>query len=176
MKKIDAIKTERLILRPLCSDDLYEVNDYSANADNTKYLTLPNTNLKETQEYLKWVSDEWNKDIQTYYGFAVTLNGKLIGEIAFGGEYGTNEVSIGWIIHRDFWNCGYATEATAAIIDFCFNSMGITKITTSCDIENTASRRIMEKLGMQLESEHKPWEYRDGKLSKEGSYFLQKYN
>lgn len=175
MGKINTLKTERLILRPLSIEDLCEVNDYSSNADNTKYLTSPNRNLEETQDYLTWVVDEWNKNSPQYYGFAVILGDKLIGEIAFGGEYETSEVGIGWIIHRDFWNCGYATEAAAAIVDLCFNSMSINKITTACDIENIASRHVMEKLGMKLQSENEPWEYKDGRISKAASYFLQKH-
>jgi len=175
MEKI--IKTKRLILRPLCLNDAQAVYDYSGNRDNTKYVTgLPSCNIEEVREYLSWITDEWNHDSPKYYGFAVILGDRLIGEIAIGGERGADEVSIGWIIHWDFWNCGYATEAATAIIDLCFNTMGINKITAACDIDNVASRRIMKKLGMKLLNENEPWEYNDGRISKSASYVLTKHS
>jgi len=151
------------------------VHDYSGNADNTKYVTgLPSLNVEETQEYLAWVVSEWNKDKPKYYAFAIILGGKIIGEIAFGNEPGTFEASIGWIIHRDYWNCGYATEAAVAMKNHLFNSMSIVKLVSSCDVDNLASRRIMQKLGMQLQNENEPWEYRDGRISKSVTYCFKK--
>jgi len=160
------IETVRLTLRPLCLADAEAVHGYSGDAGNTRYITgLPNAAIEETQAYLQWVSHEWCKVAPGYCGFAIMLGGRLIGEVAFGVEPEKTEASIGWIIHRDYWNRGYATEAVAAVIDLCFNSLDIKTIIASCDVDNTASRRVMQKLGMQLKHENEPWEYKDGRVS-----------
>lgn len=47
---------------------------------------------------------------------------------------------------------GYATESAHAIKDFAFNSIHLKKIIAQCDHRNVPSRRIMEKIGLILES------------------------
>ena len=49
---------------------------------------------------------------------------------------------------------GYASEAAAALLSFAEKELGIKHFTAHCDTENTASRRVMEKLGMKLSDEH----------------------
>ena len=47
------IRTDRLLLRPLCSSDLKTVHEYAGDAENTKYmLFLPNTTEQETADFL----------------------------------------------------------------------------------------------------------------------------
>jgi ribosomal-protein-alanine N-acetyltransferase len=48
-------------------------------------------------------------------------------------------------IHRDFWNNGYATEATQAILDFCFDTLHLHRVAAGCAVENTGSYKVLEK-------------------------------
>ena len=170
------ISTTRLTLRPLKLRDWREVHAYAGNADNTRYVTaLPNLSEDDTRSYLIWVEDQWNKaEGQTYFCYAAQLNNKLIGEIAFGYDKGTSEWSMGWIIHRDYWNRGYATEAVKAIINHCFQKVDIVKLIASCDVENIACRCVCEKAGMIVHSENEPWEYKNGRVSKAIRYVIEK--
>ncbi len=58
---------------------------------------------------------------------------------------------IGYILNRDFWGQGYATELAQALIAFGFEKLGLHRIYATCDIENKASAHVMEKIGMQRE-------------------------
>jgi RimJ/RimL family protein N-acetyltransferase len=57
-------------------------------------------------------------------------------------------VEIGWRIHADHWNRGYATEGARAALDFAFGSLGLEEIVSFTVPANLRSRRVMEKLGM----------------------------
>ena len=58
---------------------------------------------------------------------------------------------IGCNIARPLWGRGLATEAAAAVIAFGFHELGLARVQASTDIRNTASWRVMEKLGMARE-------------------------
>jgi len=55
-------------------------------------------------------------------------------------------------IYKEFWGNGYATEALRAMVEFGFQVVGLHRIWAGCDIDNAASRRVMEKAGMRFES------------------------
>ncbi len=57
------IKTERMLLRPLCVDDLYTTHAYASDAESTRYmLHLPNHTLTETRQFLVWAANQWTKE------------------------------------------------------------------------------------------------------------------
>jgi RimJ/RimL family protein N-acetyltransferase len=66
-----------------------------------------------------------------------------------------SEASIGYILRRDCWGRGYATEAGRALLRLGFDGMRAHRLLGICDIENTASTRDMDKLGMKLEGTHR---------------------
>lgn len=58
---------------------------------------------------------------------------------------------IGYVLRQDRWGQGYGTETARILIDFGFATLGLHRIEAICDPENIASRRILEKAGMQYE-------------------------
>ena len=62
-----------------------------------------------------------------------------------------SQVGIGYGAARAYWGKGYVTEATHAIIDWAFQQPSIFCVYATTDVENIASRRVMEKVGMQCE-------------------------
>jgi RimJ/RimL family protein N-acetyltransferase len=58
-------------------------------------------------------------------------------------------IEVGWRLAREHWGRGYATEAAKAALDFGFNRQGLDEIVSFTVVANAASRRVMEKLGMQ---------------------------
>ena len=57
-------------------------------------------------------------------------------------------MEIGWILNRNYWGHGYGTEAAEAVLRFMTEELGISSCISCCDTRNTASARMMEKLGM----------------------------
>jgi ribosomal-protein-alanine N-acetyltransferase len=66
---------------------------------------------------------------------------------------GQDEVEIAYTIAEEFWGQGLGTEAALAIRDYGFNMLNLSRLICVIDAENTASRRVAEKIGMSFERE-----------------------
>ena len=92
-----------------------------------------------------------NYDHPNFYGWAIELDGELIGTIgAYDYDPDKNAVELGLSIVPDCWNKGYATEALLAVISYLFETEGIRTICAWCADENKGSSLVMEKAGMKL--------------------------
>ena len=69
------------------------------------------------------------------------------------------EGTLGYYLARAYWGRGLATEAARAFVDFAFQDLGLTRIISSVETGNDASKHILEKLGFHLEW-HEPGDRR----------------
>jgi ribosomal-protein-alanine N-acetyltransferase len=69
----------------------------------------------------------------------------------------TPDIEIGWWLAPSHWGCGLATEAARAFLRDGFERVGLQRIVAVAHPDNRASRRVMEKLGMQYQrdAQHK---------------------
>ncbi len=147
------MKTERLLLRPLNIADLDTVHEYASDIENTRFMVhLPNRTLEETAAFLEGVTQEWKKTEPTFYEFAVVLNGLQIGAVSVYLDEQKEVGELGWIFNKKFHKKGYASEAAIAIKDFALNTLHLKKLVAQCDYRNAPSARLMEKIGLKLES------------------------
>ena len=73
---------------------------------------------------------------------------EFIGTTGFDWRHdGTGE--FGWYLAPSWWNRGYATEVTGLLLRFGFAVLGLSVITATCDPDNAASRRVLEKHGLE---------------------------
>lgn len=148
------LKTERLVLRPLGTQDLATCNAYAMDAQNCAYmLYLPNRSSDETLAFLRGCEESWRQNPIRTFEFAITLDGKHIGAASLFEEEGSME--IGWILTRAYQGKGYALEAARALMTFAAEVLDCGRITAHCDTRNVKSYRLMEKLGMRRTGE---WE------------------
>jgi RimJ/RimL family protein N-acetyltransferase len=70
---------------------------------------------------------------------------------------------IGYELSPNYWEKGYATEAAIAILVFGFSTLKLHRIWSWCIAENQRSRRLLERLGMQLEGQLRENEYFKGR-------------
>lgn len=168
------IKTDRLVLRPLSINDLDTVHTYASDPENTRFMMrLPNDTKEETAQFLSNVTEEWKKASPDFYEFAITLDGKQIGAISCALNEQKDEGELGWIINKRYWKMGYAAEAAFAIKDFAINTLKIRMLTANCDSRNADSYRLMEKIGLQLESDNGTRTYpKTGETARELTYSL----
>ncbi len=61
------------------------------------------------------------------------------------------QAELGWVLHPAYTGHGYATEAVRALLDHCFTDLRVHRVVASCFLENDASWRLMERLGMRRE-------------------------
>lgn len=74
-----------------------------------------------------------------------------------------DRAELGYWIGPPFQNRGFATEAARAAMRFGFEDLGLHKITVGCIADNTASRRVIEKLGFQFLGEQRDHAFRFGR-------------
>ncbi len=60
------------------------------------------------------------------------------------------EGALGFYLARAYWGRGLATEAGRAFVNFGFNELGLSRIVTAVQVGNSASVRVLEKLGFAL--------------------------
>jgi RimJ/RimL family protein N-acetyltransferase len=78
------------------------------------------------------------------------------------------QAELGWCLRPEDTGRGYATEGVEAVLRICFVELGLRRVTASCFADNTASSRLMERIGMRREAHtvkdalHSSGEWMDG--------------
>jgi ribosomal-protein-alanine N-acetyltransferase len=151
MKLPEQIETERLILRKPHVDDARAIFEgWAQDAEVTRYLTWhPHQRIEETHAYVKSCIFAWENRTRFPYMIIRKEDSEVIGMIDPRIE--GPKVGIGYAIARAHWGKGYVPEATRAIIDWAFQQPSIYRVYATTDVENIASQRVLEKVGMQCE-------------------------
>lgn len=77
-------------------------------------------------------------------------NGQFCGVCGFTDNDGTPELIFS--IEPDYWGRGLAQESADCAIDYIFNALGVDRIIASVDRPNTSSIRVLDKIGMSVQS------------------------
>ena len=84
--------------------------------------------------------------------FIVKEKDKIIGtSTLFHLDIRNRHAEIGYILNRKFWKKGFVNEALNSLLKFAFDELYLHRLEADVDPENTASIRVVEKLGFQKE-------------------------
>lgn len=146
--------TERLKLRLVEMADLESIHVLHQLAETDQYNTLGvPKDLEETYIIVDgWITDHQKRTIKNYT-FSVELEkGGFIGLVSLKlSSSKFNSAEVWYKINVDYWNQGYATEAIRSVIHFGFGRLKLHRIEAGCAVENLASIRVLEKVGMTRE-------------------------
>jgi [ribosomal protein S5]-alanine N-acetyltransferase len=90
-----------------------------------------------------------------FYPFAITRagEGRLLGWVKLELQSTSiREYEMGWIVRRQDWGQGIASEASREVLRFAFQDLQAHRVVAFCHAWNRASERVMEKLGMRREA------------------------
>jgi [ribosomal protein S5]-alanine N-acetyltransferase len=78
---------------------------------------------------------------------------RIVGRVGleYTTKFGHPEVEVEWFIDPDAWGRGYATEMAQEAVRAAFTTLGLDEVISYTTPDNTASRTVMEKLGMTYE-------------------------
>jgi RimJ/RimL family protein N-acetyltransferase len=148
------LRTARLTLRPYVSGDLDALHDIQSRPEVTRYLMYGTRDRDQVREILEQRirADGPERDA---VDLAVVLpdSGTLIGDVALflrNPEHRQGE--IGYVFHPDYGGRGYATEAARVLLGLGFDDYGLHRIIGRIDARNSASARVLERLGMRREA------------------------
>jgi [ribosomal protein S5]-alanine N-acetyltransferase len=144
--------TPRLRLRRPHGDDAEEVfRRYAADPEVTRYLSWPtHRSVDDTRVFLRSADQGWQDGSNLPYMIERLADGVLLGSTGLHAET-PGCYSTGYVLARDAWGQGYATEALAAMLALAFARPDVTRVYALCDAEHRASARVLEKCGMERE-------------------------
>lgn len=149
-----ALETERIILRPLTMDDKPEIFKWTSDPRFSKFM--PYTTYKSPDDANFWLENIYTTDGQLDYGFVLKETGQLIGSGGLNYQSEDDSWALGYNLRYDMWGKGFATEISKKIIEYARANYSGKIITGTFAIENTASKHVLEKLGMKF---YKDFEY-----------------
>ena len=153
-KGTQTLETDRLILRKACKEDAEPMfRNWASDPEVTKYLTWPTHNSIAVSEMVigSWIS-EYEKE--NYYQWMIVPRelGEPIGSISVVRQNDRiEEAEIGYCIGSRWWHKGIVSEALAAVIEYLFTEVGMTRIAARHDPNNPHSGAVMRKCGMKYE-------------------------
>jgi aminoglycoside 6'-N-acetyltransferase len=150
------ITTEKLVLRRLAGGDWKDLLECLSDEELFRYAE--GRPLSE-EEIIHWLDSDRHVKLTTpgqafVLGIAVPDTGKLIGYLSLGltGQQHL-QAALDVTLGRSHQRKGFATEAVAATLHFCFEGIGLHRVSAHCDSRNVAARRLCEKAGMRREGE-----------------------
>jgi len=145
------LETERLLLRPWRFGDVDDVLEYAQDPEWSRFLrTLPRPYEREHAE--QFIARQLLLDRATHPAWAVQNQERVIGGVNARFDFANALGEIGYSIARAHWNRGYCTEAAKAVVDAAFSTLPeLNRVQARADDRNTASQRVMAKLGMKKE-------------------------
>jgi RimJ/RimL family protein N-acetyltransferase len=147
MKASSRIQTERLLLSPPADRDVQDIFDrFASDPDVTRYLGWPqHRSLDDTRGFVTWSVDQWARYPAGPYLVRDRGDGRLLGSTGFTCDDEGGAMT-GYVLARDSWGRGFATECLRAILDVA-RTIELPRVYAFCHPDHRPSQRVLEKCG-----------------------------
>ena len=143
-----ALKTARLTLRPQEAADATAMFAILGDAEAMRFWNRPAITRLAVVEMLIGEQQAAMADGLCHY-WTVMRDGEAIGSLDLSLiENGSAE--LGFLLRRDCWGAGLASEAVGAVIAHGFGSLGLVRLAAAVQAQNRAAARVLEKNGFAL--------------------------
>lgn len=147
------LRSPRLGLRDFSREDFAGILAYSRDPRVTRYLFFGPRDEHGTDEYLDSLLDSQTERPRSRFELAVDElgSGRLIGACDLSlierGVY-----DLGYMLGSAHWGNGYATEIARTLAEAAFIELRADRVISTVDVNNRASIRVLEKIGMRWEA------------------------
>lgn len=148
----DEIHTPRMMLRaPRASDALHLFEAYTQDPEVARFMTWrPHTQLSQTEGFIAYCMKAWAEDRSRAYLLVPHGNDDVpVGMLE--ARLQPRTVDIGYVLQRQYWGAGLMPEAIEAFSQLALSLPEYFRIQATCDVENAASARTLEKSGFVRE-------------------------
>ena len=147
------VRTARLKLREFGPADFAAIYSYSADPRVTRYLFFGPRDEENTAEYLDGLLASQREVPRTRFELAVeeTESGRVIGACDL-SLIERDVADLGYMLGTPDWGKGFATEISLALIDAAFLDLRAERVISTVDVNNRASIRVLEKIGIDRKS------------------------
>jgi RimJ/RimL family protein N-acetyltransferase len=148
------LEGERLVLRELADADAPAVHKWTRDRETVRWVPLGPLDRSGTVQYVAQLITQAQRVPRLGYTLAIERRADeaLLGTVSIEiDSFEHKRAELGYILRRDAWGQGYATEAATAARDFAFSQLGVYRLWAVCDPDNPASAAVLRKIGMRLE-------------------------
>ena len=147
------LRTERLVVRDYTAADLDALAAVFADRAVLWWEPAPFTR-EQTAEHLETTLRRYRDDGIAEYAVVLAATGELIGECGpvYRDIEGERLPEMGWVLRRDQWGHGYATEAARGVLTHAAE-LGLRRVYSLITPGNARSRGVAKRLGMTVERE-----------------------
>lgn len=167
----DVVRTERLLLRFPAPSDAEAIFEYARDPEATRFTNWPaHMSIATSLAFLSACLTRLAAGEEFSWVLTVPPSDQAIGMISC--RVRGHAADFGYALHRGFWNQGFATEAARAIVGWAFTLDSIHRVWATCDVDNAASVRVLEKSGLSREGILRRWEVRPNLSSEPRDAFV----
>ena len=146
-------------------------------------------NLEQLKLWMPWAKDDYSIDsardfikfnLSEYakngsFSASIILEEKFVGGVGFHNlDLKNKSAHIGYWLAKQAQGKGIITRCCRVLFDYLFDDLGLNRIQINCNIENTKSRAIPERLNFQLEGIHRQVEWLNGEFRDWAIYAMLK--
>ncbi len=145
----EVVTTERLVLRRPRLADAEAIFEYASDPKVIHYMDYyPRTDVGEVVKFLEGQPERWESGSFSWV-LTAKADDRPIGTIACWVE--DHAAGFGYLLNQKYWGQGYATEAACAVVEWAISLPEIYRVWATCDTENLASIKVLEKSGLVCE-------------------------
>ena len=147
--RIPTILTNRLTMRSLHPDDAEELHRVMHERDVLRFF--PSTQPPSRERVSSLIArqiDHWREYGYGWWALEDRRTSAFVGWCGLQYLPETSEVEVAYLLGREYWGQGLATESAVAAVGYGFDEIGLGTIVALAHPDNTASQRVIEKLGM----------------------------
>ena len=140
---------EYLIRKIILSDSVSIYENWAQERDVALYTTwMPHRSEQDTHRYVDASLEAWHHGSYTW-SIVTKSNSEIVG--SFAARENGHKLTIGYLLAKKSWGKGSMTAVLTSFINEAFNIDYIERIGAICDVDNLASKRVMEKAELQYE-------------------------
>ncbi|MBL8028507.1 MAG: GNAT family N-acetyltransferase [Fibrobacteres bacterium] len=154
MAVFQTAETHNLRIREFVQNDRDSLLDFVRTPGQLRYMMFNMETEKDVDDLLSYAKGQILSAGRIEWHFAIEEKDRdgCIGGVALMKKSESDtSAEIGYWLKQPYWGKGYATEASMFMLEFGFKNLGLHRIWGKCHIDNTASAKVMEKLGMTFE-------------------------
>jgi 8-oxo-dGTP diphosphatase len=146
------LESERLVLRPLASQDADPITDLVNDWDVVRHTAMIPFPYRR-QMAVDFILSQTDVSRTGSFNLAITRkeDGRLLGCIGLIRGPQSDEAELGYWLGKPFWSQGYASEAVGRLVAFAFEELGLRQLIASAVPTNLASHRVQEKNGFVVD-------------------------
>jgi RimJ/RimL family protein N-acetyltransferase len=107
------------------------------------------TEVSQAADFMEACEKGWTHGTEFTWLITIKPDGLPVGAVSCFPD--GQRAEIGYVLNRQYWGKGYATEAARRVMEWMFDDGAVWRVWASCDVDNLASARVLDKIGMTRE-------------------------